>query len=178
MLRRSTNIILLVGFFIIILFSMGYAQQTTKIGVVNAQEVLEKSAEGKRVIAQLEDKNMKNQNDIAKLDEEIRNLQTKLNTQRLTLTQEAMMNLNSDIERKQTQRKRFAEDSIREMNELSARIFKKVQDELIPIIQQVGKDMNLDVIFDLSQSGTLYFNPTINLTEEVIKRYDASKAAK
>ncbi|MCK4263819.1 MAG: OmpH family outer membrane protein, partial [Candidatus Aminicenantes bacterium] len=90
---------------------MGYAQQTTKIGVVNANEVLEKSAEGKRVIAQLEDKNKKNQNDIAKLDDEIRNLQTKLNTQRLTLTQEAMMNLNSDIERKQTQRKRFAEDS-------------------------------------------------------------------
>ena len=178
MLRRSTNIILLVGFFIIILFSMGYAQQTTKIGVVNAQEVLEKSTEGKRIIAQLEDKNKKNQNDIAKLDDEIRNLQTKLNTQRLTLTQEAMMNLNSDIERKQTQRKRFAEDSIREMNELSARIFKKVQDELIPIIQQIGKDMNLDVIFDLSQSGTLYFNPTIDLTEEVIKRYDASKAAK
>lgn len=178
MLRRSTNIILLVGFFIIILFSMSYAQQTIKIGVVNAQEVLEKSTEGKRVIAQLEDKNMKNQNDIAKLDDEIRNLQTKLNTQRLTLTQEAMMNLNSDIERKQTQRKRFAEDSIREMNELSARLFQKVQNELIPIIQQVGKDMNLDVIFDLSQSGTLYFNPTINLTEEVIKRYDASKAAK
>jgi len=157
---------------------MGYAQQTTKIGVVNAQEVLEKSTEGKRVIAQLEDKNMKNQNDIAKLDDEIRNLQTKLNTQRLTLTQEAMMNLNSDIERKQTQRKRFAEDSIREMNELSARLFQKIQNELIPIIQQIGKDMNLDVIFDLSQSGTLYFNPTINLTEEVIKRYDASKAAK
>lgn len=178
MLRRSTNIILLVGFFIIILFSMSYAQQTIKIGVVNAQEVLEKSTEGKRIIAQLEDKNMKNQNDIAKLDDEIRNLQTKLNTQRLTLTQEAMMNLNSDIERKQTQRKRFAEDSIREMNELSARLFQKVQNELIPIIQQVGKDMNLDVIFDLSQSGTLYFNPTINLTEEVIKRYDASKAAK
>jgi len=177
-LRRSTNIILLVGFFIIILFSMGYAQQTTKVGVVNAQEVLEKSTEGKRVIAQLEDKNMKNQNDIAKLDDEIRNLQTKLNTQRLTLTQEAMMNLNSDIERKQTQRKRFAEDSVREMNELSARLFQKVQNELIPIIQQVGKDMNLDVIFDLSQSGTLYFNPTINLTQEVIKRYDASKAAK
>lgn len=178
MLRRSTNIIILVGFFIIILFSMGYAQQTTKIGVVNANEVLEKSAEGKRVIAQLEDKNKKNQNDIAKLDNEIQNLQTKLNTQRLTLTQEAMMNLNSDIERKQTQRKRFAEDSIREMNELSARLFQKVQNELIPIIQQIGKDMNFDVIFDLSQSGTLYFNPTINLTEEVIKRYDASKAAK
>jgi len=177
-LRRSTNIILLVGFFIIILFSMGYAQQTTKIGVVNAQEVLEKSTEGKRVIAQLEDKNKKNQNDIAKLDDEIRNLQTKLNTQRLTLTQEAMMNLNSDIERKQTQRKRFAEDSNREMNELSARLFQKIQNELIPIIQQIGKDMNLDVIFDLSQSGTLYFNPTIDLTEEVIKRYDASKAAK
>ncbi|MCK4429894.1 MAG: OmpH family outer membrane protein, partial [Candidatus Aminicenantes bacterium] len=120
----------------------------------------------------------KNQNDIAKLDDEIRNLQTKLNTQRLTLTQEAMMNLNSDIERKQTQRKRFAEDSNREMNELSARLFQKIQNELIPIIQQIGKDMNLDVIFDLSQSGTLYFNPTIDLTEEVIKRYDASKAAK
>jgi hypothetical protein len=33
------------------------------------------------------------------------------------------------------------------------------------------------MIFDLAKSGAVYFNPVVDITEEVIKKYDASKAA-
>jgi len=88
-----------------------------------------------------------------------------------------MMQLNSDLQRKQTERKRFAEDSYNEMQEFTGRLFQRVQGELLPIIEQVGKEKNLDLIFDLLKSGTIYFNPAINITEDVIKKYDASKAS-
>ena len=127
-------------------------------------------------MAQLEERNNKSQNELARMDEEIRKLQTRLNTQRLTLTQEALAQLSSDIERKQTDRKRYAEDQYREMQELTGRLFQRVQDELLPIIEQLGKEKNLEIIFDLFKSGAIYFSPTINLTQEVITRYDASKA--
>lgn len=178
MKRRCTNKCLLIALCLTVLASLSFAQQTIKIGVVNSQEVLEKSAEGKKVMNQLQTKDNKNQSDLAKMDEEIRQLETKLNTQRLTLTQESLLQLNSDLDKKRTDRKRFAEDTLREMQELTGRLFQKIQNELLPIIEQIGKDSNLDVIFDLARSGAIYFNPTIDLTAEVIRKYDASKATK
>jgi len=175
---RSTNKIVLIALVLAVLVTFGYSQQAIKVGVVNSQDVLERSAEGKRVMAQIQDKDKQNQDRIGALDEEIRNLETRINTQRLTLTQEAMMQLSSDLEKKRTERKRFAEDSLREMQEFTGRLFQRVQTELLPIIEQLGKDKNLDVIFDLARSGAIYFNPTIDLTQEVITRYDASKASR
>ncbi|MBE0460961.1 MAG: OmpH family outer membrane protein [Candidatus Aminicenantes bacterium] len=178
MLRRSTSKVFFLMLSIIILVSFGFAQQTIKIGVVNSREVLEKSAEGKSAMEQLQKKDSSNQSKLAKMDEDIRNLETKLTTQRMTLSNEAIIQLNSDLEKKRTDRKRFAEDSYREMQDFTSRLFAKIQGELLPIIEGIGKDMNLDVIFDLQNSGAIYFNPAIDLTSEVIKRYDASKTTK
>jgi Skp family chaperone for outer membrane proteins len=149
-----------------------------KIGVLNSQDVLEKSGEGKKVIARLQEKDKQNQATIAKLDDDIRTLQTKLNTQRITLTEDAIINMTSDLEKKNTDRKRLAEDAYSGMQELTQRLFKKVQDELIPIVEALGKERGLDIIFDLAKSGAVYFNPATDITAEVIKRYDASKAGK
>ncbi|MCK4930719.1 MAG: OmpH family outer membrane protein [Candidatus Aminicenantes bacterium] len=177
-LRSTSKIVLIPLVVLAILVTLGYSQQAVKIGVVNSQDVLEKSAEGKRVMAQIQDKDKQNQSRLGTLDEDIRNLETRINTQRLTLTNEAMMQLSSDLEKKRTERKRFAEDSLREMQEFTGRLFQRVQTELLPIIEQVGKEKNLDIILDLARSGAIYFNPTIDLTQEVITKYDASKASR
>jgi len=175
-MHRSTAKLIIMALMIAALASSGLAQQIIKIGVVNSQEVLEKSAEGKRVLAQLQDKDKRNQAELSRRDQEIQELQTKLNTQRLTLTPEALRNLSSDLQRKQTERQRYFEDAGREMNELAERLFQRIQNELLPIIEQMGKENGMDVIFDLGKSGAIYFSPSIEITQEVIQRYDASKA--
>ncbi len=177
-MRKSRGKIPFFALFVTFLVSLGFAQQPTKIGVINSQEVLQKSTEGKEVMARMQEKDKSNQTKLTKLDEEIRQLETKLNTQRLTLTQESIIQLTSDLERKRTERKRFAEDSLRELQELRFRLFNKVQNEVLPIIEEIGKERNLDIIFDLTNSGAVYFSPTIDVTAEVIRRYDASKAKK
>jgi outer membrane protein len=157
--------------------TLGTAQQSPKIGVINSQDVLERSAEGKRVIARLQEKDKSNQAVMAKLDDEIRQLETRINTQRLTLSEEALYNMNADLQRKQTDRKRVAEDAGRDFQDLQMKLFNKIQSELIPIIEAMGKEKGIDLVFDLARSGAVYFNPTIDMTDEVIRRYDASKAA-
>jgi Skp family chaperone for outer membrane proteins len=160
---------------------IGAAVNTTyaqgKIGVIDSQQVLEKSAEGKRVIARLQEAEKKNTGAVNTLDEQIRTIQTKLNTQRLTLTDEAALQLQSDLERKTTERKRVAEDAMASMKELSDRLFMRLQSELMPIVQALGKEKGYDVIFDAQRSGAIYWAPTTDITEDVIKRYDAAKAA-
>ena len=177
-MKRSTNKIISLALGMAILVPLSFAQQTIKIGVINSGEVLQRSVEGKSILARLEERNKADQTKLANMDEDIRQLENKLTTQRLTLTNEVLMNMSSDLDKKRTDRKRFAEDSSRDFSELQARLFDKLQSEVMPIIEQLGKEMNLEVIFDASarQSGIIYFSATVDLTAEVIKRYDASKA--
>lgn len=175
-MKKSTGKILLLVLFVVAVVSQGFAQQDVRLGVVDSLRVLEKSAEGKRIVAQLEEINKTSQQRIGSMDDEIRQLETKLNTQRLTLTNEALMNLTSDIERKRTERKRFAEDAFSDFQEMRDRLFARLQSEVRPIIVQIGKEKNLEIVFDLNNSGAIYYNPSIDVTEDVILRYDASKA--
>jgi len=173
---RSSSYVLLLILFSAVLVSLSFAQQPLKMGIINSQKILESSKEGKRVIVQLQEKDKKIQSELAKQDDSIRSLETKLSTQRLTLSEQSVIQLSSDLDRKRTERKRYAEDSFKDLQDLQMRLFNKVQSELMPIIQQLGREKGFDLIFDLAKSGAIYFNPAINFTDEIIKRYDASKA--
>lgn len=153
------------------------AQETGKLGMINSSEILERSAEGKRAMAQLQAADKKYGDDIARLDDQIKQLQNRLSTQRLTLTPDTAASLQSDIQRKQTERQRAAEDAGRAMRELQVKTLEQIQNELIPIIEQVRKDMGFDALFDLAKNTVIYFNPALDVSAEVIKRYDALKAA-
>jgi outer membrane protein len=173
-MKRTTFALFALILFVGALASMSYGQ--VKIGVINSQDVLEKSSEGKKVLARLSETDKQNQAAIAKLDDEIRQLQTKLNTTAITLTEEAVAQMRADLDRKNTDRKRKAEDAYSSMQDMTNRLFGQVQKELMPIVEQLGKERGLDIILDLKNSGAVYWSPAIDLTADVIKRYDASKA--
>jgi Skp family chaperone for outer membrane proteins len=173
---KKIMLVLALGFFLsAILAGAGFAQGN-KIAVFNAQE-LENSVEGKKVIDRLRERDKKNQTDLARLDGEISQLETRLNTQRLTLSDEAALQLNSDLDKKRKERQRFAEDAVRDIQELQYRLVSKLESEVLPIIAQLGKERGYDMILDKTKSGVIFFSPAIDITPEVIKRYDASKAA-
>jgi len=153
------------------------AQDKTNLGFVNSQEILDKSAEGKRALAQLQEAERNYAAEITKIDDQIKQLQNRLNTQRLTLTAEAAAGIQSDIQKKQTDRQRRTEDASRGMQELQYKLLTQIQTELIAIIDQLRKDKGLDLIFDMAKSGAAFASPALDLTAEVISRYDASKAA-
>jgi Skp family chaperone for outer membrane proteins len=63
------------------------------------------------------------------------------------------------------------------MRDLQARTLEKIQNELIPLIEQARKDLGIDLVFDVTKGGVVYFNPALDVTDEIIRRYDAMKAA-
>jgi outer membrane protein len=158
---------------------IGYvpAQEASKLGMINSQEILDKSVEGQRVLAQLQAADKKYTESITRLDDQIKQLQNRLSAQRLTLTVDAAAGIQADIQKKQMERQRTAEDAARGMQELQAATSIQLQTQLRPIIEQLRKDKGLDVVFDLVKSGTVFVSPSLDLTAEVIRRYDALKAA-
>jgi outer membrane protein len=162
---------------VVLLFSgAAFAQQAPKIAVINSQRAFEISSEGKKAIAQFQERDTKVKQDIQKLDDAIRVLENRLSTGRLTMTQEALISLQADIDKKQTERKRYEEDATRESQQFQFNIVQKIRNEMVSIIQGLRKERGFDIVLDLQSSGTVDFDPTIDITEEVVRRYDVTKA--
>jgi len=153
-----------------------FAQQSTKIGVINSQGAFETSAEGKKAEAQISARTASIKAEMDRMDAEIKQLQTRLNTQRLTLTPEAGLQIQSDIERKATARKRYEEDAAREIQQLQAQLVDRIRMDMISVVTAYAKENGFDLIFD-SNAGVVYAAPAIDITDAIVKKYDAIPAA-
>ncbi len=155
--------------------SKGFGQPVNKVGLINSQKSFETSTEGKKAISQLLDKEQKIRKEMANLDGQIQSLETKYNTQKLTLTAEAVIQLEVELNRKITERKRYEEDATKDYQQLRANLFNRIKNEMIPIIQAAAREKGLDIVLDVVESGVVYFNPAVDLTDDIIRRYNASK---
>jgi len=176
-MNRVRTLAPLIILFILVVAGASYAQQATKIAIINSQKAFEVSVEGKRIMGQMQDRETKIKNDLQKLDDAIRLLENKLNTGRLTMTQEALLGIQADIEKKTTERKRYEEDQAREAQQFSANLVQRIRGEMVTIIENLAKERGFDIVLDLATSGVVTYTPAIDITDEVVRRYDQSKAA-
>ncbi len=174
---RSRKIAPLIILFILAVAGASYAQQVTKIAIINSQKAFETSAEGKKALGQLQDLDTRIKTNLQKMDDAIRLLENRLNTGRLTMTNEAVIGIQSDIDKKTTERKRYEEDQAREAQQLSANLIQKIRNEMVTIIENLAKERGLELVLDTATSGVVTASPTIDITDEVVRRYDQSKSA-
>ncbi|MCX6572026.1 MAG: OmpH family outer membrane protein [Candidatus Aminicenantes bacterium] len=176
-MNRVRTIVPLVILFILVVAGVSYAQQASKIAIINSQKAFETSVEGKRVLGQMQDRETKIKTDIQKQDDSIRLLENKLSTGRLTMTNEALLGIQADIDKKTTERKRYEEDATRDAQQFSGNLVQKIRAEMVTIIENLAKERGLELVLDVAQSGVVTFSPTVDITDEIIRRYDQSKAA-
>lgn len=176
-MNRIRNIAPLVIFFVLAAAAAGYAQQASKIAIINSQQAFETSVEGKKALTQMQDRENKIKADIQKLDDSIRLLENKLTTGRLTMTNEALAGIQSDIDKKTTERKRYEEDATREGNQFANNLIQKIRAEMVAVIEALAKEKGYDLVLDMITSGVVTSSPTIDITSEVVRRYDQARAA-
>jgi outer membrane protein len=174
-MNRLRTIAPLVAFIVLAVTAAGYAQ--SKIAIINSQQAFETSAEGKKAMTQMSDRENKIKADLQKLDDGIRLLENKLTTGRLTMTNEALAGIQSDIDKKATERKRYEEDQTRDGNQFASNLINKVRIEMVAIIEALAKEKGYDLVLDMVTSGVVSSSPTIDITSEVVRRYDQSKLA-
>ncbi len=164
--------ILLAGF-----VSMGLAQETFDVGVIDSAKVMQTSAEGKKVIFTLKQKEQQISDELAKLDDQAKELEIKLSSQKLVLSLESQQQMAYDLEQLRTKRKRAEEDYTKEYRQLEFSLVTKIRNEVFPIIETVAKEKNFRLVLDLSVTGAAYVDPMIDITDEVIQRYDEAKSS-
>jgi outer membrane protein len=48
---------------------------------------------------------------------------------------------------------------------------------MVTVIEAFRKEQGYDLVLDLGTSGVVTLNPAIEITDEIVRRYDATKAA-
>ncbi|HVR44863.1 MAG TPA: OmpH family outer membrane protein [Thermoanaerobaculia bacterium] len=150
------------------------AQTTTpnRVAVINVQRVLTESSAGKAALEKLRKLQNERQARLKKLDDEIRALDTDLSQRRLSLSPEKIEEMQKQISDRRISLERGAQDAERELQEARDRELQEMEKVIMPLIDEIGKEMGFAAIFNKFESGLIYASPAIEITDTVITRYN------
>jgi len=124
---RKPSLIILIGLFLAGLVSMGFSQDVFDVGVIDSAKVMQTSAEGKKAMFTLKQKEQQISDELAKLDNQANELEIKLGSQKLVLSLESQQQIAYDLEQLRTKRKRAEEDYTKEYRQLEFSLVTKIR---------------------------------------------------
>jgi Skp family chaperone for outer membrane proteins len=160
-------------FLLLISASRGFSQQSMNIAVFDFMKTVDQSKAGQTATSQLKQKEQSYTAELERIDKQIMSFQQRMNTQRLTLSAAALQDLTAKIEGLQIEKKRKGEDYGKEYQNLQYELLDKMKKDVLSVVDQLAKEKEYTIVFELSSSGIAYFNENFDITAEVIKRYDA-----
>ena len=145
--------------------------QVAKMGVVNSGLIMQKSKRGTAIRMKMEELKSHKKKQAQVMQQFIAKLQKDLTSPALNVT--TRQKKTEELSQNQLKLKRFFEDSQKEMETKFQKELLKLQAQVLPLLNEVAKKKNLTMVFDLQRSGLAYVNESIDITDEVIKAFDA-----
>jgi len=160
---------------IIILFSsFSFAADVAKIGVIDFQKVLETSAAGKAIQAELKKENEKMAADLQKKGAEIEKIQRRLERESMVMSKE----MREEKEREQrikvndfkTLQKRYRS----ELQKVQVKLMQQLQTDVTTITREIGKKEGYLLIMD--KRGVIYAPQSVDLSDKLIRQLNGKFA--
>ena len=146
----------------------------TKYAFVNIQRIAAESAAGKTLAGKVQALNQQKVNELNERNKALQASQQKLEAGASVLSATAAAQLQKDIERQQIDIQRFTEDAQQEVTNLQTQLQDEFQVRLTPIIQEVANERGLHLLFSVVDSGLVWADPALDITTEVIQKFDAA----
>jgi outer membrane protein len=145
-----------------------------KVAVINTEQILLESVAGKKAVADLKKVQDQKEAELNAKQEEIKALQAKIDSGRLSLAQDKLADLEKQLEDKVINARRLQDDANRDLNKRKDDVLGGIDQRVMPVINQLGKEMGFTLIFRKFESGLIYADEAIDITPLVIQRLDAS----
>lgn len=170
--------VLLVATAFIIVGMSGIAQAQPKIAFVDLQRALNDSAAGKaareRFVKEMEGAQAK----LRKEKEELERKREDFDKKAMLLRDKERISMEQDLEDKSLDFKRRYEDYQKQLKRRDSLYTGSILRDLEGVIREVGAAEGYTVIFEAQSSGLLYADPATDLTEEIVRKYNASGSKK
>lgn len=145
-----------------------------KVAVIDLQEVLQKCEPGQEAMEDLEEEYKSMQSRLEKKKSAIDQLREEMEKQALVLSQEAKIDKEAEYK-----------DKVREWKDLYQKYQKKMQlkreqlrqpiiEKIVEVVKDYGKSNNYTLIMDTQNSGVIYNEQGIEITNKIITRVNSS----
>lgn len=148
------------------------AAAQTKIAVIDVQRVVAESDPGKESLQQLRTLQEQKITEGRNLQVELDALREQFNKQRFTLSEEKLAEMSGQVESRTIALQRFEDDATRELDEARRTALGRLEERIMPVIDEVGKERGLTLIFNKYQSGLVYADEAVDITDDVIRRFN------
>ena len=191
--RSFTKLGLLVTSLVVSLSLAGMVDaQGIRIGVVDLQAVLDGSVRGKAAKERLKELGDQLQREIQakrefkeRKEEELQNLRSEIQRQGLVLSEQARMGKEEEFRKSIRELKRFIDDTnnfiddaTQEFREKEVRETQLLLVDIRQVVREMAESGQYTMILEGNDSTALvlYIDPAVDLTEEVIQRFDQASA--
>ena len=156
------------------------APAAVRIGYVDIQRVLARSAAGVAAREQLEREKATMQKQVDAQRTELEKMREDLEKKGQLLAPEARRERQDAMEKKVREARRLVDDLQGTLQKKEEQLLGKVLADVSGLIQKVGKDKGYYMVLERQRSSILYAAAEADLTDEIIRAYDdeAKKAKK
>jgi len=144
-----------------------------KLGYVDLQKALNLSEAGKAAKEKIQKKVKDHESAIDARQKELKKLKDELEKQALLLSEEARGGKERDYQQKLKEFQRYTKDIQDELQQQDADYTRQILEDLFKVIKGIGEKEGYTMILEQSESSLLYADDKIDLTDKVIKAYDA-----
>src|SRR5689334_7138031 len=148
-----------------------------KFAFIDIQAIASNSSEGKAATAKLDDLRKKKNAELTGKSNSLKAMQDKLNAGGSVLNDAARGQLEKDIEKAQRDLQFAQQDAQTEVQDLTNQLQGDFQEKLNPVIEQLRVDKGLLMIFSIRDAGVVAADPGLDLSAELVKRFDTATKA-
>jgi len=148
-----------------------------KIAFVVLQRVVAESTDGKQASAKVQALQQRKVGELNERQKATQGLQEKLDKSGAVMSEAARVDLTKQVERATVDMQRATQDAQAEVQELQQQLQEEFQRRIAPIIEAVGKERGLYYIFNGPDSGMVWADAALDITADVVKKFDASMKA-
>jgi outer membrane protein len=145
------------------------------VAVIDVQRVVTDSDPGKEALQRLRTLQDEKIAEGRTLQSELEALRDQVTKQRLTLSEQKLAEMSGQIEDKTIALQRFEDDAKRSLEEARRTALGRLEEQIMPIINQIGKERGLTLIFNKFQSGLVYADDAVDITDDVIRRFNTTE---
>jgi outer membrane protein len=156
---------------VFILSSLGLAAADFKVGVVDSNDILSKSSEGKKVQDTIKRKGEELGKSLQRQEQEIGKAMEDFRKQSAIMKEEAKKQRQEELGKRASEFQRKVADADKQMGILEQKEMEPLLKKLEQAVNDVAKENKLDMVIDRRRSGLLYMAPALDITEKVRSRF-------
>ncbi len=172
---RSRRALVLLGAALLLVFGTGADDQVVKIGIVDIDQAISSTEEGKAAREEFARKQREAESKVQPMIERYQQLEEDLKAKKFVLSDEALFQKQLDLVEMRNEIQAKMKELEGQLQVDQRRLEAPLTQKLVEIITKTGRDQGFTLILRRGTPGILYTREALDITDLVIEKYNASK---